>query len=91
MRYRNSQRIAFERIDRDINDPFQHRRGVRPKRHHIGIGFDNLFAALDAINLLTIAQQLIDRGVKAKFNARLLRHLRQTLGKQLAVAGFIIR
>ena len=90
-RHRNRQRIAFQRIDRNIDNPFQHRRGIRTKRHHIGIGFDNLFAALDAINLLTIAQQLIDRGVKAKLNARLLRHLRQTLGKELAVAGFVIR
>ncbi len=86
----NGQRVAFQRIHRNINNAFEHRRRVRTKRHHIRIGLNHFITTLHAVDLLAVAKQLVNGRIKAEFNPRLLRHPRQILGKQLAVSGFII-
>ena len=87
---RNGQRVALQRINWDIHQPFEHGGRVRTKSHHVSIGFDHFVAALHADNAFALFNQAVYRRIEAELHARLLSHFRQPLGKQLAVAGFIV-
>nr|GEU28214.1 hypothetical protein [Tanacetum cinerariifolium] len=87
---RHRDRIPLERIDGNVHQALQQRRGIRAQRHHVRIGRDQFAAALHASDLVAGGNQAVDGHVVAEFHAHLLRHGRQPRGEQLAVAGFVV-
>ncbi len=88
---RRSDRIALQRIDRDLHQIRDEIRRVRAERDHVRVGAHRLAAALHAGDLAARNREPVDRRVVAELHAERFGERREARREQLAVARFVTR
>ncbi len=92
--HRHRDREALERVHRQVRHAMQERldelRRPAAERHHDQVGRHGLAVDHSACHGVALRHQVVDRAVVQELHAQRFGHGCQPLGKQLAVAGFVV-